>query len=72
MSSLTLSSPGEPQARQKKYEWISVSLEKYRFISTSIIYVLYTGFERENALKAGFVEVCYGDEQIMRSSQNLW
>ena len=69
MSSLTLSSPSGPQARQKNYEWISVSLEKYRYISTSIIYVMYTGIERENALKAGFVEVCYGNEQIMQSSQ---
>ncbi len=72
MSSLTLSSPSGPQARQKNDEWISVSLEKYRYISTSIIYVMYTGIERENALKAGFVGVVYGNEQIMRSSQNLW
>jgi len=40
-----------------------------RHIDTSIIYVIYTEIEPENALKAGFVGVGYENEQIMRSSQ---
>ena len=61
--------PSGPQARQKHDEWISVSLEKYRYISTFIIYLIHTEIKRENALKGDFVGVGYGNEQIMRSSQ---
>ena len=30
---------------------------------------MYTVIERENALKASFLRFCYGNEQIMRSTQ---
>jgi len=41
-------------------------------MTTKNVYVMYTGIERENALKAGFIGVRFGNEQIVWSSQNLW